>query len=344
MFIGHPMKVLIIKLSSIGDVVHTLPALESLRKGLDRKGAKARIDWLVEEAASGVLKGHPMIDNLIIVKRGWLKHYGENRKTAERLAKEGYDLVIDFQGLLKSGVWVRLTRGKRRLGFSNARELSHIFLNEKLPPYDAEKHAVDRYLELARHAGGSRGKVSFPMDIAKEKKSVAAKLAGSGLKGGFFVMVTRARWDTKMWSDGKFAELASKLTEKTGLGVVLAGSASDRAALESMREKIGGKAVNMAGLTDLKELWAMMSLSDFVVTVDSGPMHIATAAGARIVALFGPTAPWRTGPYGAGHAIVRKGLNCSPCFKRKCPDPKCMSGITVDEVMEAALGLLKDKK
>lgn len=337
------MKVLIIKLSSIGDVVHTLPALDSLRKGFEKKGVKARIDWLVEEAASTLLKDHPMIDNLIVVKRGWLRNYSENKSTSALLAKEGYDMVIDFQGLLKSGVWVHLSQGKKRLGFSNARELSHFFLNDKLPAYDIEKHAVERYLELAAHAGGESGAVRFPMDAAKAKKSVEAKLKEAGIKDGFFVLVPRARWATKMWSDEKFADLARRVMKKTSLPAVLAGGPEDRVGLEAMREKIGEKAVNMAGLTDLKELWAMASLSRFVVTVDSGPMHIAAASGAPVVALFGPTAPWRTGPYGKGHAVVRKGLECSPCFRKKCPEPRCMDGITVDDVMAAVEAVLKDR-
>ena len=98
---------------------------------------------------------------------------------------------------------------------------------------------------------------------------------------------------------------------------------------------IGSGAVNMAGETDLKELFALFSLSRFAVTVDSGPMHIAAASGAKVVALFGPTAPWRTGPYGKGHVIVRKGLICSPCFKKVCASPKCMEEITVEDVLEA---------
>ena len=335
------IKVLIIKLSSIGDVVHTLPALYSLRKGFEKKGVNARIDWLVEEAASTILKGHPMIDNLIVVKRGWLKNYSENKKTSALLAKEGYDMVIDFQGLLKSGVWVHLSRGKKRLGFSNARELSHFFLNEKLPAYDIEKHAVERYLELAAHAGGARWAVRFPMDTAAAKKSVEAKLKENGVEDGFFVLVPRARWATKMWSDEKFADLARRIIKKTSLTAVLAGGPGDRKGLEPLRESIGHKAVNMAGLTDLKELWAMAALSEFVVTLDSGPMHIAAASGAPVVALFGPTAPWRTGPWGAGHSIVRKGLECSPCFKKNCTEPRCMEGITVDEVMAAVQACMK---
>jgi ADP-heptose:LPS heptosyltransferase len=133
------VKILIVKLSSIGDVVHTLPALESLDRGFRKKGIKARIDWLVEEAASSVLENHPLINELIVVKRGWGKNFAANWKAAKALKAREYDLVLDFQGLLKSGIWVYLSKGKKRVGFSNARELSHLAYNEKLPAYDIEQ-------------------------------------------------------------------------------------------------------------------------------------------------------------------------------------------------------------
>ncbi|MDP2688950.1 MAG: glycosyltransferase family 9 protein [Deltaproteobacteria bacterium] len=336
------MKVLIIKLSSIGDCVHTLPAVASLREGFEKKGVKARIDWLVEEAASSILKGNRLIDNVIVVKRGWLRNFLENRKAARALAATRYDLVLDFQGLLKSGVWVFLSKGRRRAGFSNARELSHLFLNDRMAPYDPERHAVDRYLDLARHAGGAPGPARFEVDTGRARESAGKKLRAAGIsdKDAFFVLIPRARWATKLWSDERFVELAKRLCERTGLKAVLAGGPGDRAGLERMRERIGTAAVNLAGETGLPELAEVLRRARFAVTVDSGPMHLAAAVGTRVVALFGPTAPWRTGPYGKGHIIIRKGLPCSPCFLKKCRDARCMSGITVEEVLKALEPLL----
>ena len=325
------MKVLIVKLSSIGDVVHTLPALDALRAGFKKKGIKAKIDWLVEEAASGMLAGHPQIDEVIVVKR-WDKGLFANLRTARALRARSYDLVLDFQGLLKSGLWLFLTRGKKRAGFSNAREMSHIFLNEKLPAYDIERHAVDRYLDLARHFAGETGEPVFTLDLA-EAESVEEKLEENGVNGPFFVMVTRGRWKTKLWKDERFIELAKRIIAQRKFQAVLTGGPADLSSLSEMSKEIGPGAVTFG--TSLKEFAALCRFSKFVVTVDSGPMHIAAAAGARVVALFGPTAPWRTGPYGKGHVIVRKGLECSPCFKRECPDPKCMNEISIEDVVAA---------
>lgn len=337
------MKVLIVKLSSIGDVVHTLPALASLRKGL---GKEARIDWLVEEAASGILKSNPLIDNVITVKRGWLKNFSHNLEKARFLSSERYDIVLDFQGLLKSGIWVYLSKGKRRIGFSNARELSHVFLNEKLPPFDIERHAVERYLDLAAYAGGAKGEVTFPLSVNEDAKAgVLSVLKEKGLSEGepFFVIIARARWKTKLWSDEKFIELARKIAAKTGFKAVLAGGSEDKDGLDVMRGKIGDGAINLAGLTDLNALSALLSLSRFTVTVDSGPMHIAAALGVKVAAIFGPTAPWRTGPYGKGHIVLRNGVGCSPCFKKDCTDLKCMDGITPEDVLNALAPFMEKK-
>lgn len=329
------MKVLIVKLSSIGDVVHTLPALESLSRGFKDKGIDAKIDWLVEEAASSVLEGHPLINKLIVVKRGWGRNLRANREAARALKETGYDLVLDFQGLMKSAVWVYFSKAKRRVGFSNGREMSHLFYNEKLPAYDIERHAVDRYLDLARYAGGATGEAVFNLETGKARESVKKKLRTKGVDGPFFVIVARARWATKMWKDERFVELAKRLIERRGLKVVFAGSPADREGLERMVKAVGKDAANLSGETDLKELYELFRLSEFAVTVDSGPMHIAAASGAKIAALFGPTAPWRTGPYGKANVIVRKSLSCSPCFKRQCVKPRCMDEITVEDVLEA---------
>lgn len=346
------MRVLIIKLSSIGDVVHTLPALRSLRRGFEASGVRAEIDWLVEEPASSILMDRPDIDNVYVVeKRGWKRGIGGNLRMARLLASRDYDMVLDFQGLLKSGIWVMLTGGKRRVGFSNARELSHVFLNEKLPPYDPDVHAVDRYLDLARHAGGAELEAEEPLPLVDPsgvaRRSVAGKLAAGGVDGKtpFFVLATQARWTTKLWAPEKFADLARRVLERNGaLGVVLVGGASDHGRCESIRSRMGGcaaRAVNLTGRTDLRELAALMQMAAFVVTVDSGPMHIAAAAGAHVIALFGPTAPWRTGPYGKGHRVLRKDLECSPCFRKECPEPRCMDEITVEEVLACVEGAME---
>ena len=341
------MKILIVKLSSLGDVTHTLAALDSLKRGFP----EARIDWLVEQSASGLLAGHPMIGEVMVVRRrGWRKTPFKNLALARRLASKRYDMVLDFQGLFKSGLWVWLSRGRRRIGFENSRELSHIFLSDKAPPVDIEEHAVDRYLALARYAGGAGGDASFPLLTGAEESSrVSELLKEAGIAEGeeFFVVNPFARWVTKLWPEQRFVEFLRLSQKRLKMKAVIIGSAKDSVAAEAIVKGagVGKAAVSLAGKTGLKELAHLLRIASFVVTVDSGPMHIAAAVATPTIALFGPTAPWRTGPYGPGHRIVRKEVFCGPCFKKSCKDPGCMSEITAEEVVSAVevhLGLCLD--
>ena len=143
-----------------------------------------------------------------------------------------------------------------------------------------------------------------------------------------------ARWTTKLWPERNFAELADRLIREKNAKIIFTGGGEDRAVNDRILSMMGEKAENWAGETTLKELAALASLSDLFVTTDTGPMHLAAASGARVVALFGPTAPWRTGPYGSSHIVVRTGIDCSPCYQRQCDiNMQCMSGISVEEVM-----------
>lgn len=148
-------------------------------------------------------------------------------------------------------------------------------------------------------------------------------------------------WETKHWRNERFVRVADQLLNR-GLAVVFSGGPQDVQGIERIRAAMTGKAVSLAGRTTLKELAALYERVDVLITTDTGPMHLAAAAGTPVVALFGPTAPWRTGPFGSGHKILRAELACSPCLKKRCDrDNQCMSQITVDQVVQAALAVLK---
>jgi len=342
------MKILIIKLSSIGDVVHTLPSLYALRQGYP----DARIDWLVEEGPSGIIKDHPLLNRVIVVKRrGWLYSPRGCWEVARGLRNNKYDIVLDFQGLFKSGIWVFLSGGKRRIGFDRTRDFSYLFLNERLPPYDPDRHAVDRYLDMVRYLGLRVDGIGFPaLFDERERDKVLGLLRENGILEGedFIVVSPLARWKTKQWGMEGFASFCKEVSVRFGCKVVLVGGAMGEAKpiMLATEDGLEGPSynkwavVNLAGRTTLKELACLLSLSRLMVTVDSGPMHIAAAVGTPVVALFGPTAPWRTGPYGEGHKVIRKGLPCSPCFLRRCSDLRCMKEITVEEVVGAVADLL----
>ncbi len=344
------MKILFIKLSAIGDVVQTLPALEAIKKTYP----ESSITWVVEEAAAGILEGHPLIDRLVVSRRrSWMRMLRKPETFMNGLRGIGaflrslrdthYDIAIDFQGLLKSGILIGLARAKRKIGFDKTREFSYIFLNERLPKYDVERHALERYLDVARYLGAKEPSPSCTLPIEREIRIVEERLAGivprpreTTAHGRRMLVVINpvARWKTKLWPERNFAELADRLIEERNARVIFTGSDEDRIVIRRIMGLMRHTPEDWAGGTTLKELAALSRLSDIFITTDTGPMHLAAAAGAHVLALFGPTAPWRTGPYGVGHIVVRTGIECSPCFKRKCSNVRCMEGITVEDVFE----------
>lgn len=343
------MRILFVKLSAIGDVVQTLPCLEAVK----RTFPGSEIDWVVEEAAAGILEGHPLIDRLLVSRRkAWTRMLcspstftralRELSAFFRRLRERRYDIAIDLQGLLKSGIVIGAVRAKWKIGFDGTRELSYLFLNERLPAYNKEQHALERYLAIARYLGAVDPSPACTLHVERERLVMRERTDGLVKEGRRLVVINPvARWKTKLWDEEKFARLADRLVTERRAVVIFTGSPDDRAITERMRGMMRENAVNWAGETTLRELAALASLADLFITTDTGPMHLAAAAGARVVALFGPTAPWRTGPYGPNHEVIRKGIACSPCFRRTCDvGVRCMEEITVEEVMERIDGSL----
>ena len=335
------MNILIVKLSAIGDVIHTLPSLAALRKLYP----EASITWAIEDAPSDLISDHPYLDRIIVSHRKqWIRDLKKGRITRpireirnfiNDLRKQPYDLVIDFHGLIKSAVLVLLSSGKRKLGYDSMQELSGLFLNEKISE-DMNKHAVDRYLDFLRYLGTDIKDPEFLIPVSEENINRVDELLQRNdidKKGRFVAVSPVALWDTKLWADEKFAGLCDCIAEELKVSVVLTGT--ERGKLEKIQSLMRAPSVNLGGKTTLRDLAYLYQRSALLVTTDSGPMHLAAAVGTPVVALFGPTDPSRTGPYGKRHTVIRKGLSCSPCFLKKCDSMRCMSEITVDEVFQA---------
>ena len=340
-----PENILIVKLSAIGDVIHTLPVLNAVRRHYPR----ARITWLVEEAAAGLLEGHRSLDRVLVSKRKrWLK--GLAGPTRGRYIREAlifikalrdtrYDMILDLQASLKGGILVGLARGRRKIGFGKGlehQEYSYLFLNEKIPAVDMEVHALTRGLMLLEHVGIAADKVDYHLPVSgRDREDIARMLKTAGLSGSAKLVAINpvAQWDTKLWESRKFANLADLLIERYGVAVVFSGGPDDRPVIGEIESRMKFSALNLAGRTTLKGLAALYEKALFLVSTDTGPMHLGAAVGIPVVALFGATAPWRTGPFGREHRVVRADCSCSPCFKRRCETTHCMTGITVEMVI-----------
>ena len=338
--------ILVIKLSAIGDVVHSIPFLEVVHNCFPH----ARIDWVVEEDACDIIKGHHALNRVIVSPRkavtkryknprewSWIKE--EVIRFLQELRLCHYDLIIDLQGLLKSGVLLAISRGRTKMGMQGSREGAWFFTNKPAIPVHYNQHAIDRYLEAARYLGCHiskwSGKIPFRSCDRKNLGNILSK-EGITFDKPLVAINPMARWQTKLWYPERFALVADRIHEDTGCDVIFTGGRSDQPVIDSILQQMDTRAVSLAGKTSLKELACLYSVCRAVVSTDTGPMHIAAAMGTGVVAIFGPTEPRMTGPYGYGHRILRtKGLACSPCFKKLCDKRTCMQSISVSAVINA---------
>jgi lipopolysaccharide heptosyltransferase I len=345
------VNILIVKTSAIGDVIHTLPSLWSLRGAFPN----AHITWLVEESAAELVIGHPALNRVLIARRKtWIRDLRAGRlvralsgfmRFLHELRDTRYDLVIDFQGLLKSAMWVLLARGTRKAGFGSGMEhaeYSYLALNERVPAVNMNQHAIDRSLLLLKSLGVPPVNIRYTLPVTSQQETEARALLRAldvGEEDRLVAVNAVARWETKLWQSQSFAALADRL-EREGIRVVFTGGPSDGPALDEIGRIMTRPPRRLDGKTGLMTLAAVYRRAQVVVTTDSGPMHLAAAVGTPVVALFGPTAPWRTGPYGPNHLVIRADLTCSPCFKRRClttryEERACMTRLTVDQVAQA---------
>lgn len=333
-------RILFIKPSSLGDVVHAIPTLAALR----RRFPQAHMAWLVKRQWAGLVERVEGLNQVWPVgpgAAGWLSE-------VPRLRAAGFDLAVDLQGLFRSAVLARLAGCPARVGFVNGREGSPWFYTQRVAVPTPEMHAVDRYLLVAEALGAERPahpQFSFAMPPT-DRREVAGVLDRAGVRTGssWIAMHVSARWPTKRWPAASFAAVADRLHEE-GVGpVVLIGGPDDRADAQAVTTLMRTASVgDVTGMTPLGLLPALLQSASVLLTNDSGPMHVAAAVGTPVVALFGPTSPLRTGPYGKTHRVLARQLPCSPCFSRRCRNPverECLTGIAPAEVVEAVRGQL----
>lgn len=321
------MRVLVVKLSSLGDLFHTLPAVTRIKEEWG-----ADVDWVVNTSYAGLVSRFAPVRQVIGFPRK--NPVAGAAAFLRTLRRESYDYVFDCQGLLKSALVARVARGERRIGPSFNREGSRCFYDAVAGPGNKQRHAVEENLDLLDHLGISRGVVRFPVDWEKP----------SGLPAGPRIgFLPCSRWTTKNWPPGHFVEVARQLASTASL--FLFGAPDDQEICRSIAAGVGPGVINRCGQTSLVQLGGWLAAMDLVITVDSGPMHMAAASGTPVLAVFGATDPIRTGPYGSCHRVlVRDDLSCRPCFSRTCllkeKDIRCLVGISPEKVVGAAREML----
>jgi len=363
-------KILLIKLSAVGDVVHTIPVLNKLR----RRYPSAQLDWLVTPAIAELLRHHPAITNIIEFEReAWstpwrLAPFASYARLAAKLRAAAYDLVVDMHGQFRTAGLTLVTGAPARIGFDRprarvwdasprkfpeqarkhawqgAREGSWVAYTHHIPVPTLDLHAVDRYLNVGPILGLDRDPADFSFPIPQSALSRADALLAEHCAEhpDIVIMAPGTIWETKRWGSDKFAEVAGHFLSK-GFAVILTGSQRERVVCEEVAALAPG-VIDLAGMTTLSELAALIRRSTISITNDSGPMHLAAALDRPVISIFGPTDPVWIGPYRRADAFLHADFECSPCYLRKLKhchhDHACMRSVSAPAVIERAERIL----
>ena len=345
---GHTGKrILLIRPTALGDVARTVPVLATLRKA----HPEAHIDWLVAKAFAPAVRHHPMLDGVIEFDRQALARFGYSikataagRRFAKLLREQRYDAVYDLQGLLRSGLFTRLTRAKRRVGFANARELGWLGYNVR-HHVDAKWHTVDRMLGLLE-ADGMEAVRDMRLYLSEEDKAwLGAFKQEHGIgEAGYACIAPTARWGCKCWPIERYGRIARRLIEsgKAGDKLVLIASPKEREQVLPIYEVLMGDGPAGGDLrervvfpeTTVGQMMALLSEPRVLICNDSAPLHIAVGFDRPVVALFGPTDPALVGPYQreASVLISPEAKQSAANYRRYHNDATLIAQVTIEDV------------
>jgi ADP-heptose:LPS heptosyltransferase len=335
------VRVLIVRLSALGDVVMGLHVLSTLRARL----GSAHVGWLVEDRFSSVLDGHPQIDSLHVYPRKEMVYRRNKMPRPSGLAAFGrlirelraaeYDVVLDLQANLKSGALSWLSGGRRRLSPAPplSKEGNSFFMTESIPSMGVHRmNAYRGLIDAIAPPQGTDGPPNFGAVLHSEAPAHGCILLHPGVSGfGSF----------KRWPVEAFGELATRLSQSLDRPIMLTAGPGERDQVLRVADAAGG-AATIVEPGSLRELVDTLAGAHLVIAADTGPAHIAAATGVPTLTLFGPKDPAVLSPLGPRTATVRAGVRCSPCTLRACPDPICMSQLTVDQVEQSAHALLDE--
>lgn len=335
-------RILIVRLSALGDIVHALPVLASLKRALP----DVEVDWLVEERYAAILALARPLHRRIIVRASTSRELPDADlfggplgyvRAAMFLRAQGYDAALDLQGLIKSAVWARLSGARRVIGFDRAhlREpLAASLYSETVVPADAP-HVVQKNLSILSALQIPAGAVELPLSPVTSAETTAA-ISAAGGRGRYIVLNPGAAWPNKRWPPDRFGALAATLRDRTGLPSLVTWGPSEGALAEAIAGASRG-AATLAPSTTVGDLAVLFRDAALVVSGDTGPLHIAAAMGAPLVGLYGPTWPERNGPWDPRDEVLSRATLCVCHHKRRClRGAPCINEITLDEVLAAA--------
>jgi heptosyltransferase I len=336
------LKILLLKPSSLGDVIHALPVLRLLRLHF----RDAEIFWWIDSALAPLIEGDPDLNGIIRFERkrwGKPQHWPEMLRSIGGMRAQKFDLVIDLQSLLRSAAFAWLARGKFLAGLDDPREGANGFYDLAVPRKDFHTHAVDWYLSVltALKIPVHKNFIWLP-----ERKEIAddVKRKWFSEPSTLILLQPGARWENKRWPAEHFSALVCTLEKKfPAARFAVLGGKDDAPLGETIFAAAPEKVLNLCGKTSLPEMIEVVRRGDLLITNDTGPMHVAAALGKPLLALFGPTAPERTGPYGQLPNVLRHPLPCAPCMSSEChfAQPReCLRALTPETVLRRVQAIL----
>lgn len=324
-----PKRILIILHGSIGDVVRALPLVNLLRDAYP----EASITWAVEPAAFPVIDKHPSVDRKIVLQRNrWWCHLGD---FLGQVRGGEFDLVLDLQRHLKSGLISWWSGAPKRVGFHrrDSKEGNWLFNNRHIPPVGEDVSKLDHYLRFAEFLGIRPAPVEWRIAFTREEEARVSQFV-STFGDDFAVFFVGARWESKRWFPYETALCAAAAEKRFGLAIVLVGASQDVSFARRVEGYGLGKVFNCVAKLNLRETMLVLKKARVAVGPDTGPMHLAAALGTPVVSLWGATNPSRTGPFGYDALAVKGMAECSPCYLRRCAIGRlCMRSITVESVL-----------
>ena len=347
-------RILIVRLSAIGDVLHATTVVHNLR----RLAPDVHITWLASPPASTLLEGNPDIDRLLLFDRRPIDAasarlalgtcWRELRKAKALLAPYAFDIALDLQGLFLTGILTRLSGAPRRIGIHERHEGNFLFMTEMAPDIP-ERHKIRRYMTALAPLGigpedfmpGLVLKLSDTYDSFAETFFADKKVTLHDPQQPLLLVNTRTTWPDKNWPPEFFGRALANLPEN--IQIVFTGAPSDQVYIERAQQEMEGRAsLSIAGQTSLLELAAIFRESDLLLTGDTGPLYIAEAVGLPTLSLWGPTHPGIYGPLTKGHHFILSPHECTACCKTKCRHRSnaCMNAIKPGTVTKALLELL----
>jgi lipopolysaccharide heptosyltransferase II len=335
-------KILIVSVNWIGDVLFTTPLIRALRDA----GADSHIACLIHPRCAGILDSNPGVDELILYdEEGVHRSLAGKMRLISELRKRAFDATFILHRSFTRALIAYLAGIRERIGYATKHRSWLLTLAVKEPP--AGTHKVEYFLGLARLAGIElKVPPSYEFYVEdRDRKFASDMLRGRGVgeSDRTVILCPGGNWDPKRWPKRNFASLGDMLAERFGLKIVISGAAKDTGLADSIAGMMRVKPVITCGATSLASLAALFEKASLVIANDTGPMHLAVAAGADTIALFGPTSPEITGPYGRGnYRVMSKHGPCEiPCHDFTCKDNRCMAAISVDDVFREAENFLK---